>query len=313
VSAAQIKTVLVTGGSGFIGSHVIDRLLARGVSARNLDLVASPYHAASEVETNIGSVTDAAAVAAPLAGCEAVVHLAAVADVNAVDADPTHAVAVNDGGTLGVLEACRQAGVRRVAYGSTVWAYSDCAETHVDEESVLAPPRHTYTVTKLAGEEHCALYAAEHGLEVVTLRFGIPYGPRARVAAVVPAFVERALAGQPLQVAGDGAQARQFVYVEDLAEGIVTGLLDGRPGRVYNLVGDEMTTVREVAEAVRARIPGSEVMRVPARAGDLPLKVVSSARAREELGWAAATPFAEGLDRYVRWRLASGPPAAASA
>jgi len=302
-------SVLVTGGSGFIGSHVVDRLVAHGLEPRIFDLVPSPYH--PDVDTRIGSVTDAPVVADALDGCTAVIHLAAVADVNAVDADPAHAAAVNDGGTLGVLEACRQAGVSRVAYGSTIWAYSDCAETHVDEDSEIAPPRHTYTVTKLAGEEHCREYAAEHGLDVVVLRFGIPYGPRARVAAVVPAFVEKALGGEALTVAGDGAQARQFVYVEDLAEGIVVGLERGAPGRTYNLVGDESTTVLQVAEAVQARIPGSELVRVPVRSGDLPNKVVSSERARAELGWETTTAFAEGLDRYVSWRLAAGVPSPA--
>jgi UDP-glucose 4-epimerase len=299
-------TVLVTGGSGFIGSHVVDRLIARGLEPRILDLAASPHHSPADVDTRIGSVTDAAAVEAALDGCDAAIHLAAVADVNVVDADPATATAINDGGTLAVLEACRRAGVTRAAYGSTVWAYSDCAETEVDEDAVLAPPRHTYTVTKLAGEAHCSAYATEHGLEVVILRFGIPYGPRARVAAVVPAFVERALAGEPLRVTGDGAQSRQFVYVEDLAEGIVVGLLRGRAGRVYNLVADEATTVLEVAESVRARVGGGEVVCVPARTGDLPNRVVSSRRAREELGWEATTSFADGLSRYVRWRLESG-------
>jgi UDP-glucose 4-epimerase len=301
-------SILVTGGSGFIGSHVVDRLAAHGLDPRIFDLVPSPYH--PDVDTRIGSVTDAAAVEAALNGCTAVIHLAAVADVNVVDADPTHAVAVNDGGTLGVLEACRQAGVSRVAYGSTIWAYSDSPEAHVDEDSEIAPPRHTYTVTKLAGEEHCFEYATEHGLDVVILRFGIPYGPRARVAAVVPAFVEKALSGEPLTVAGDGSQARQFIYVEDLADGIVVGLERGAPGRIYNLVGDESTTVLQVAEAVKARIPGSELVRVPARSGDLPNKTVSSARARAELDWEATTSFADGLDRYVSWRLEAGSPAA---
>jgi UDP-glucose 4-epimerase len=303
-------SVLVTGGSGFIGSHVVDRLIARGREPRIFDLVHSPWH--PDVDTRIGSVTDAAAVESALDGCTAVVHLAAVADVNVVDADPTHATAVNDGGTLGVLEACRHAGVSRIAYGSTIWAYSDSPETHVDEDSAIRPPRHTYTVTKLAGEEHCVEYATEHGLDVVILRFGIPYGPRARVAAVVPAFVERALAAEPLTVAGSGNQARQFVYVEDLAEGIVVGLERGLAGRVYNLVGDESTTVLQVAQAVQARFSGTELVRVPAREADLPNRVVSSARARAELGWQATTSFAEGLDRYVSWRLGAGSPAPVS-
>ena len=155
--------------------------------------------------------------------CDAVIHLAAVADVAHVHADPVLAEEVNTRGTLNVLEAACRTEVGRVVYGSTTWVYSDCAEQAVDEETPIPAPRHLYTATKLAGETYCAGYAELFDLECTVLRFGIPYGPRARAAGVVAKFTDLALEGKALTIAGDGSQSRSFIYVEDLADGIVAG------------------------------------------------------------------------------------------
>ncbi len=156
--------------------------------------------------------------------CDAVAHLAAVADVNDVHAEPEDAERVNARGTVAVLEAARRAGVKRIVYASTIWVYSDCQQETVDEDTLLPPPSHLYTSTKLAGELYCKAYQELYGIDYTILRFGIPYGPRAREAAVIPAFVGKALRGEPLTLAGDGGQSRRFVYVEDLAEGVALGL-----------------------------------------------------------------------------------------
>ena len=170
-------------------------------------------------------------------GCDVVVHLAAAADVDARGGRPTEAEERNARGTLNVLEAARRAGVGRVVYASTIWVYSDTERRLLEESLPLRPPAHLYTATKLAGELYCHSYHELYGLEYTILRFGIPYGPRARPAAVIPAFVARALAGEPLVVAGDGRQSRRFVYVEDLADGVVRALAPVAANRVYNLVG----------------------------------------------------------------------------
>ncbi len=216
--------VLVTGGSGFIGSHVLDVLVARGHTPVNFDRVESPHHDGDPIETVIGDATDADALSAALDGCEAVIHLAAMADVNDVKEDPEGAEVANARATLAVLEAARRSGVGRVVYGSTIWVYSDVPETEVCEKTRLEPPAHLYTATKLAGELYCRSYAELYGLEYTVLRFGIPYGPRARDATVLAAFTRKALEGEPLTVAGSGDQTRRFVYVEDLARGVVRGL-----------------------------------------------------------------------------------------
>jgi len=297
--------VLVTGGSGFIGSHVVDKLRARGHEPVIYDLRPSPWHLdpAHPVDTVLGSITDREALERALHSCDAVAHLAAVADVNDVHASPEDAERVNARGTVAVLEACRRAGVKRVLYASTIWVYSDTESDVVDEDTLLPPPSHLYTSTKLAGELYCKSYQELYGIDYTILRFGIPYGPRAREAAVIPAFVNKAFKGEPLTLSGDGMQSRRFVYVEDLADGVAAGLDDVATNRVYNLVSDENVTIKQIAELVQEIVGNTEIVYTPARPGDLGTKIVSGARAHAELGWTAATPFAEGVRKYVEWRL----------
>jgi UDP-glucose 4-epimerase len=301
--------VLVTGGGGFIGSHVVDRLLKRGMTPRIFDLSASPYHSPLEVETFTGSITDAANLDLAMRDCDAVIHLAAVADVGHVLADPVLAEEVNTRGTLNVLEAACRAKVGRVVYGSTTWVYSDCVEQSVDEETPIPAPRHLYTATKLAGETYCAGYAELYDLDSTILRFGIPYGPRARAAGVVAKFTDLAFEGEALTIAGDGSQTRSFIYVEDLADGIVAALAPAASGRTYNLSGEEVVTILEIAERVQENTDGCEIVHTPPRPGDFPGKEISNERALEELGWKAQTSFREGVRRYVEWvRCTTRPP-----
>jgi UDP-glucose 4-epimerase len=301
--------VLVTGGGGFIGSHVVDRLLDRGMTPRIFDLSASPYHSPLEVETFTGSITDPANLALAMRDCDAVIHLAAVADVGHVHADPVLAEEVNTRGTLNVLEAACRAKVGRVVYGSTTWVYSHCPEQEVDEETPIPAPRHLYTATKLAGETYCAGYAELFNLESTVLRFGIPYGPRARAAGVVAKFTDLAFEGKALTIAGDGSTTRSFIYVEDLADGIVAALRPEAAGRTYNLSGDEVVTILEIAERVQENTDNCEIVHTPPRPGDFPGKAISNERALAELGWKAETSFKEGVRRYVEWvRSSTRPP-----
>jgi UDP-glucose 4-epimerase len=305
---------LVTGGSGFIGSHVVDRLLAEGHRARVFDLAPWTYEPRDGCEVVTGDLLDPGVLRAAADGCDVIVHLAAAADVGLVAKDPAGAEQLNARGTLNVLEAARETGAR-VVYASTIWVYSDVVETHVDEDSRLALPSHLYTATKLAGEMYCRSYGELYDVPTTILRFGIPYGPRARPAAVLPIFVNKALAGEPLTIAGDGLQTRRFVYVEDLADGVVRALAPAAAGRVYNLVSEEDTSVRDIAEAVRMAVGEVEITYVEGRCGDFAGAHVSGERAARELDWRACTPFAEGVTRYVAWHreqlAAAAPPAPA--
>ena len=294
--------VLVTGGSGFIGSHVVDRLRAHGHTPRNFDLVPSRYHDASELEYVRGDLTDPESVRSAVRGCDAVIHLAAVSDVNKVLADPALAETVNAGGTRAVLEAARLEEIPRVVYASTVWVYGS-ANGHgpLQEDEPFTLPGHVYTATKLAGEMYCSSFGELYGLGTTIARFGIPYGPRARPATVLAAFVAKALANEPITIAGDGTQSRRFVYVEDLAEGVVATLDPVASGRVYNLVGTENTTVREIADTVVRVVRPVPIVHVEGRPGDIQGAEVSGERAKRELGWEAKTSFEEGVRRYLEW------------
>jgi UDP-glucose 4-epimerase len=305
--------VLVTGGSGFIGSHVLDKLAAAGHQPVNLDLAPSPWHA--DVETTIADLTEAAEVNGAVRGCEAIVHLAAMADVNQVVDAPERTDAVNVRGTFNLLEAARAEGISSFLYASTIWVYGNAPgpEPH-DEDTPLVLPPHLYTATKLAGEMYCRSYGVMYGVPTTILRFGIPYGPRARPAAVVPAFIAKAKAGTPLTIAGDGSATRQFVYVEDLADGIVAALAPEGAGRVYNLVGDELVSVKEIADVVRELVADVPVEHGPDRPVDLVFGRASGERAAAELGWRPQTSFREGVRRYVDWLAATnGSPVAAAA
>jgi UDP-glucose 4-epimerase len=291
--------VLVTGGAGFIGSHVVDQLIASGHVARVFDLEGRRYSGA--VEHFVGTILDLEALEVAMRSMDAVIHLAAVADVKDVFDNPFYSEKVNTTGTMCVLEAARRAKVKRVIYGSTTWVYSDCRETHVDEDVQLGPPSHLYTATKLASEYYCKAYANLYEVEHTLLRFGIPYGPRSRDAAVIPIFVKKALAGESITIQGNGQQFRKFVYVEDLARGIVASLKPVAVNRIYNLDGVQQVSIRQIAETIGKILGHADIVYTDARPGDFSGKEVSSERAAKELGWIPEVSFEEGLRRYIEW------------
>ncbi len=293
--------VLVTGGSGFIGSHVVDKLRARGIEVRVFDMVLPTFR--KDIEFYQGSLLDFDAFRMSLTGIDVVYHLAAVADVNDVVADPIYAESINVRGTFNVLEAARRTpNVKRVIYGSTTWVYSETLEQSVDENTPLLAPQHLYTATKMASEYYCRSYATMYGLKYTILRYGIPYGPRARYGAVVPIFVARAMRGEPLTIAGDGSQFRKFVYIEDLAEGNVLALKSVAANKIYNLDGSEKVTIRQIAETVQKLLGGKvEIQYTEGRKGDFGGKEVASELARTELGWQPSVCFEDGVKRYIDW------------
>jgi UDP-glucose 4-epimerase len=304
--------VLVTGGAGFIGSHVVDSMVAFGHEPRIFDLAPSQWHSADEFDTYIGDLTDAATVAHAARGCDAIVHLAAVADVSEVAADPGYSQRVNAGGTANVLEAARAHAISRVVYASTIWVYDGCDADTVDEDSALELPRHPYTAQKLAGEMYCTSYAELYDVDYTILRFGIPYGPRARAAAVIPSFFKNARAGRPLTIAGGGKQSRRFTYVGDIARGCAMALAPEARNRVYNLASEETATILELATAVSAIVGDTDILHTEGRAGDFRGAEISSARIARELGWTASTSLDEGLGLYYGWLTAEPDPAASA-
>jgi UDP-glucose 4-epimerase len=293
-------TVAVTGGSGFIGTHVVDKLLDAGCNVRVLDPKA-PHRA--DAEWVPVDVLDTDGLTVALSGAEVIFHLAAIADVNDVIADPTLAVQVNTLGTARVLEAARRADAGRVVLASTVWVYAATSAPEVDEDTLFDPntDRHLYVTSKVAAEMACRDYKTLYGRPYTVLRYGIPYGPRMRDNCVVAAFMKRAMRGETLRIDGDGSQHRFFVYVEDLAEAHVKALQPQAENRTFNIEGAVPVSIREIAESVTELVGKGSVEFGPSRPGDLKARTVSNERAREELGWSPTTTFADGLARTLAW------------
>ncbi len=291
--------VLVTGGSGFVGSHVVDNLRDKGVGVRVFDMVIPEYR--DDIEFYQGSLLNLEQMRMAVSGVDAVFHLGAVADVNDVFLEPHYSEAINVRGAINVLEAAKNAKVGKVIYGSTTWVYSEAESNDVDETTPLHAPSHFYTATKLAGEYYCQSYSKLYGLDVTILRYGIPYGPRARDGAVIPIFVKKALNGEPLTIAGDGSQFRKFIYVEDLAEGNVLALQSIAKNKVYNLDGKERITIKEIAETIQKIVGDVKIEYVQGRPGDFSGKEISSELAERELGWNPKVNFEEGIRRYIVW------------
>lgn len=291
--------VLVTGGSGFVGSHLVDKLKSKGIEVRVFDMIFPEFR--KDIEYYQGSLLDYEKVRMAMHSIDAIFHLGAVADVNFVYKEPHYSESINVRGTINVLEAARTSGVKRVIYGSTTWVYSEADSVNVDEGTPLHAPSHLYTATKMASEFYCKSYSQLYGLETVILRYGIPYGPRARDAAVVPIFVRKALNGEAITIAGDGLQFRKFVYVEDLAEGNVLALKSIAKNKIYNLDGSEKVSIKQIAETVQKIIGDVKIEYMLARPGDFSGKEVSSQLAKKELGWEPKTSFDKGLEKYIEW------------
>jgi UDP-glucose 4-epimerase len=313
---------LVTGGGGFIGSHVVDRLKAAGHDVFVVDL--RPPHR-PDVGHIAADINDLDALVAAFAGADTVFHLAAYADVNDVTREPVDATDANVVGVAKVWEACRRNQVRRAVLASTVWVYNGAAvdgDGPLDEDAAfrLDDLGHLYTSSKVAAEMVAHSYKTLYDQEFTILRYGIPYGPRMRDSLVIPKFVGMALRGEPLTIQGDGSQYRNYVYVEDLAEAHVLALRPEAANQTFNLEGPEKVSIRSMVEAIGETLGRPvDVTYTPARTGDYGGREISAAKAERVLGWRAGVRFTDGLRRYVDWHLArdalnaEAPAAAASA
>jgi len=298
--------VAVTGGGGFIGSHVVDHLVQAGHDVVVIDVAAQWRNPAADYRT--ADVFDSAVLDAAVDGCQAIFHLAGASDVNQVAADPVRAVRLNVEGTARVLEAARRRGVGRVLLASTVWVYGatiGAGERTEDAPVDLRSAGHVYISTKIAAELLMHSYREMFGQQFTILRYGIPYGPRMRDALVVARFVRAALAGQPITIAGTGDQQRSYVFVADLADAHVRALSPAAADQTVALEGGTPVSVREIAEVVRSLVAPVPVEHVPARAADYQGMSISNGLAKELIGWSPVTSFEDGIRRYLRW-LAEG-------
>jgi nucleoside-diphosphate-sugar epimerase len=301
--------VLVTGGAGFIGSHLVDRLLADGHSVRVLDDLSAGRreNVAGDAVLSVGSVADAGAVNDVIDGVEVVFHLAALGAVPRSVADPLSTDRVNTHGTLTVLTAARDAGTRRVVFSSSSSVYGG-ATVVPTPETVPTRPRSPYGVSKLAGEWYCRVFADLFPLETVALRFFNVFGPRQRpdstYAAVIPLFASALLAGERPTVYGDGLQSRDFTYVSDVVAAVVAAA-EAPPevsGDVFNIApGSQHTLLDLLAVIGRASGVEPDPIFAEARAGDIHQSCADATKAMAAFGWAPAVSLESGIERYLAW------------
>jgi UDP-glucose 4-epimerase len=300
-----MSKVVVTGGSGFIGSHVVDALVEAGHQVSVLDHRVRPHR--EDVGFEDVDLMDMSSTLAATRGAEHIFHLAAVSNVNYAYKYPVYTTALNVLGTAHVLEAARVNGVRRVYLASTVWVYNGTPNGGPLDESVpfyLDGAGHIYTSSKMACEMICHNYNQLYDVSFTILRLGIPYGPRMREELLIPTFIKKALNGQPLTVAGKGSQYRNFIYVRDLADAHVLAMKEIGTNQTYNFEGPRKVTVLEVAEGIRSVIGDHvRIEFVPERPGDFGGKEVAAEKALQELGWKPTVNFEDGLRKTVEWFL----------
>ncbi len=298
-----MQKAIVTGGSGFIGSHVVDALKDAGYDVTVIDYRVQPHR--QDVGFENVDLMDLSSVLSATRGVEHIFHLAAVSNVNYAYKYPVYTTALNVVGTANVLEAARINGGARVYLASTVWVYNGCPNGRSLDESTpfyLDGAGHIYTSTKMACEMICHNYAQLYKVPFTVLRLGIPYGPRMREELLIPVFIKKALNGLPLTISGRGDQYRNFIYVRDIAEGHVAAMKEAAVNQTYNLEGIRKVTVLEVAEGIRKNIGEHvKIEFVPERPGDFGGKEISALKARRDLCWGASVEFEDGLKRTVDW------------
>lgn len=289
--------VLVTGGSGFIGSHVVDKLVEHGYDVRVFDKI-KPLR--DDVEWFRGDLLNDSDLILACRDVDVIFHLAAIADVNVGIANPELCLTINENGMLKLLTAAVTKEVERVVLASTTWVYGK-AQGVVDENSPIPMPDHIYTKTKIGQEHLLYTWHNHYGLSYTILRYGIPYGPRMRSNMVIATFVNRVLRGYPVTVFGDGNQGRCFIYIEDLAEGNVAALKKEGENQIFNLAGKEFITINKIIECLRDIFGEVRVERKPARPGDFKGVVISIEKAKKVLGWEPKHSFIEGLKKYIEY------------
>jgi UDP-glucose 4-epimerase len=304
-----MRTFLVTGGAGFIGSHITTALVERGDRVRVFDNLSTGHrsnlaHLGDRVELIEGDLVDAGAVARAVDGVDCIFHEAALASVPRSVERPldTHAACVT--GTVNLLDAARRSGVRRVVYAGSSSAYGD-QPTSSKRETDLPNPLSPYAAAKLAAEEYCRAFAVTYGLETVTIRYFNVFGPRqdpnSPYSAVIPLFLTAMLAGKRPVVYGDGQQSRDFTYVANVAAAnLLAADAPNVSGQTFNAANGRTTTLLELIEQLNALL-GTKIEPefAPARIGDVKESMADISKARRMLKYEPVVDFAEGLKLSV--------------
>jgi UDP-glucose 4-epimerase len=296
---------LITGGAGFIGSHIARTLVASGAQVRVLDnfsggRLQNLAPILDDIELVTGDIRDMSVVAKAVRGVDVIFHEAAEPSVPRSIADPAATMDINVSGTLNVLTAARDAGVRRFVLASTCAIYGD-SPVSPKREALAPSPLSPYAISKLTGEQLCAAFTQLYGFEAVALRYFNVFGPRqdptSAYAAVVPKFLASLQAGVSPVIYGDGEQSRDFVAVSDVVRAnLLAASVPGVAGQVFNIASGRSTTVNNVFETLQ-RLTGIDVPAryEPARPGDIRDSLADTTTARERLGFVAETSFEDGV------------------
>ena len=302
--------VLVTGGAGFIGSHLVDALVERGDDVVVLDDLSTGSTANMHPKATLveGSVADEVAAGRAVEGCELVFHQAAHKAVLRSVERPLTTDTANTHGTLTILKAAADAGVRRVVHASSSSVYGGATTVPTPESAPLVP-RSPYAVTKLAAEHYCRVFAELYGLETVALRYFNVYGPRqppdATYAAVIPLFVDALLHGRDPEVHGDGQQSRDYTYISDVvAANFAAAAAPANvcSGRVYNIAPGSSASLLDLLRILGAQLGVTPTPRfVESRAGDVRHSLADASAAARDLDFSCSVGLDDGLARTVAW------------
>lgn len=309
--------VLVTGGAGFIGSNVVDALVKRGDEVRVLDNFSTGNKdhlasAGSKVELIEGDIRDKQAVTKSVQGIDCIFHIAALrAVLRSVDV-PQETNDVNVGGTLNLLLAARDAGVKRFVFSSSSSIYGD-TEKFPCEETDLPRPQSPYAASKIMGEYYCQIFTRLYGLETVALRYFNVFGPRqnpeSKYSAVIPIFIDCLLKGQSPEIHWDGKQSRDFSYVDNVVAGnLLASEAKGTAGEVFNIACHEEFSVLDIFNHLKEilKITKLEPVFKPKRAGDVRRTFADISKSEKVLKFKVQTRFRPGLEKTVKWFLDSG-------
>ncbi len=307
----KYRQALVTGGAGFIGSHIVEALLEKGCHVNVIDnLTTGRLENLRSVRNRIsffhGDIRDTRILADAAQGCDVVFHQAAVVSVPKTLEEPIQSAEINELGTLRVLETARQNDVKMMVLASSCAVYGD--DPQLPKRETLPPkPKSPYAVHKLTGELHARLYTELYGLKTVSLRYFNVYGPRqdpsSPYSGVISIFLSRALEGQRPVVYGDGRQYRDFIFVKDVVRAnLLAAGCPAASGNVYNVGTGSFVRIRDLWEAISERLLVNVDPAVsPARSGDIRESVADVCRAQEDLGFQARYRFDSGLDETLKW------------